>query len=250
MNEKTKRFSALLTLLLFSLFLYVTPLPVSASTSTTTLAFPSTVKWMLRNYNTTIGFSQTVYCSTFGYEGGVWSNSKWFWHNLRMDGDTVSYFWVSSTTANITFTSFFKNNKIVLTVTGQTGVSTTIQMYIPTDAEPDSVEGASSWSFNKNTKTLTFTVVPSSTVTVTIYLNPVKKWFDEASRLFGQFFVLFTLIASIRVVKGVSDWIGGRKKPKDVFGESFTKTIMWKIIETALVTATVVLLLNVVAGMF
>ena len=250
MNEKTKRFLALLTLLLFSLFLYVTPLPVSASTSTTTLAFPSTVKWMLRNYNTTIGFSQTVYCSTFGYEGGAWSNSKWFWYNLRMDGDRVSYFWVSSNKANVTFTSLFKNNKIVMSVTGQTGVATTIQLYIALDTYPVKVEGASSWTFNEETKTLTLTVTPQSSVTVTVYLSPIKKWFDEASRLFGQFFILFTLIASIQIVKGVSDWIGGRKKPKDVFGESFTKTIMWKVVETALATATIVLLLNVVAGMF
>ena len=166
-----------------------------------------------------------------------------------MDGDTVSQFWISSDKANVTVVDLFRDNRIILTVTGETGQTCTVQVYTGSYGKPASVKGVSSWSFDESSKVLTFVVVPHSSVTVTIWFG-VTKWFEEASVLLGQFFVLFTLIASIRVVKGVSDWIGGRKKPKDVFGESFTKTIMWKIIETALVTATVVLLLNVVAGMF
>jgi len=204
---------------------------------------------MLRNYNTTISFSETVYCTSFGYVGGVWNNTRWFWNNVKMDGDTVSLFWISTDKANVTVVDLFRDNRIVLTVTGETGQTCTVQVYTGSYGKPASVKGVSSWSFDESSKVLTFTVVPHSSVTVTIWFG-VTKWFEEASRLLGQFFILFTLFATVRVIKGVSDWIGGRRKPKDVFGESFTKTIMWKIVETALVTATVVLLLNVVAGMF
>ena len=125
----------------------------------------------------------------------------------------------------------------------------TVEIYCGSLGKPTVVEGADSWSYDDSTKILTLTVTHHSPATVTVYWG-IKSWFDEASALLAQFFILFTLIATIQIIRGVSDWIGGKRKPKDVFGSSLTKTIAWKIIEMALVTAVIVLLLNVVGGMF
>ena len=163
MNEKTKRFLALLTLLMFSLFLYVAPLLVSASTSTT-LAFPSTVKWMLRNYNTTISFSETVYCTSFGYEGGTWTNTKWIWYNVKMDGETLSEWWITAVKANVTVNRLFADKVLKLTLTGDTGDTYTVTFSLGDFGKPSTVlkngyevEELKGWSVSGQNLTLTGT---------------------------------------------------------------------------------------------
>jgi len=83
-----------------------------------------------------------------------------------MDGSTLSSFYIKAQNANITVINLFKDKQTILSISG-TGTSTTI-LYVPDWQQPTTVSGATSWTYDPSTKTVTIVVNHASTATVTL----------------------------------------------------------------------------------
>jgi len=78
---------------------------------------------------------------------------------------------VTNLASNITALSY-TSNQLTFTVSALSGATSTTQIYTADKGEPTSVSGASSWSYNSQTKILTLTAQHSSPVTITIDWTP------------------------------------------------------------------------------
>ena len=71
--------------------------------------------------------------------------------------------------ANITITNFFVNNELNFTVQAPVGTLSTIIIYIKDKGQPETVIGASDWSYDDATKILIITAThTSSTIRISI----------------------------------------------------------------------------------
>jgi len=157
---------AILLILLLTISLFSIPLVETIEAqSSFNWAWDSSFLWKLRKNNTYVTFSDTLYCDSIGYDAFP-DNKRWYWINVTMDGDALSEWWIQIENGNITVQSLFKDEIVILNVTGASGTNSTTNLYTGSYGEPVTVYGASSW--NHSNQTLTFTVNHQSSQIVTI----------------------------------------------------------------------------------
>lgn len=113
----------------------------------------------------------------FGDSNGLWSwidSNGIRFHNLRMGASECPTDWFIKAdtdigSANVTITKLFENHQFRLSISGNSGATSTTQVYCGSKGEPISVSGATSWSYDSATKICTITVTHSSSQEVTIH---------------------------------------------------------------------------------
>lgn len=111
--------------------------------------------WLLSNYSQ----GKNVWNEPFSTPEGM---AKW---QLEHFSDISVY-----TNKNMTSSSYGKN-KLSITVFAPSGETSTTKVYCGSKGEPTSVSGASSWSYDNETKTATINVLHNGSIEVTVWFE-------------------------------------------------------------------------------
>jgi hypothetical protein len=121
-----------------------------------TVTIPSNVYFHLWQHNTYINFA-----STTSLDNVIKTNDKLY----------LNQYWFSVESANLTISKFFVGHQLVFIVSASAQNTSTTKIYVDDWGEPTSVHstnGTLTWSYDPSTKVLTFTVLHSSRVEITV----------------------------------------------------------------------------------
>jgi len=182
------------TLLFSFLLLLFFPCVVAVS------AFPAGSRVEFHTVNGTITFSSTLYTNSIKADN---TNNRWVFQNVYMDGEKVAEWWVSTQKCVVTFTRFFKDDKLEFTVSGS-GVGT-VSFYVPSKPQHVTVDGKkyAGWTYDGGTKTLTLTL-PLSSHKVVVFFSPVAEAFNTFRTLLGSLLLLIAIFFSVSLLVRVA----------------------------------------------
>jgi len=162
-------FSIILTVLLIEILFSFIPFKVSSD------VYYYSAKgqiFTLPTYTTTIGFNtDRIFTSIYRM------NNYWYFNGYGFQVQN----------ANMTINTFFDNEQLSFTLTGETGNTSTTNIYTHGTGRPTNVYGSTSWSYNSATDILTITVLHSSTQEITVLWTSTSVSVPNNTLYYGSF---------------------------------------------------------------